>query len=66
MQTKIKGEEMNEVKHETAAEFWEERFGESPRTDAEKLAVAMMTEYADYVYAKFIKTVNQKNRLIKN
>ena len=40
---------MNEVKHKTAAEFWEERFGESPQNDAEKLAVAMMTEYADYV-----------------
>uniref|UniRef100_A0A6H2A6I7 Uncharacterized protein n=1 Tax=viral metagenome TaxID=1070528 RepID=A0A6H2A6I7_9ZZZZ len=39
----------------TAAEFWEERFKESPQNDAEKLAVAMMTEYADYVYAKFIK-----------
>jgi len=39
------GEEMNEVKHKTAAEFWEERFGESPQNDAEKLAVAMMTEY---------------------
>ena len=36
---------MNEVKHKTAAEFWEKRFGESPRTDSEKLAVAMMTEY---------------------
>ena len=40
---------MNEVKHKTAAEFWKERFGESPQNDAEKLAVAMMTEYADYV-----------------
>ena len=39
----------------TAAEFWEERFKELPQNESEKLAVAMMTEYADYVYAKFIK-----------
>ena len=36
---------MNEVKHKSALEFWEERFGESPQNDSEKLAVAMMTEY---------------------
>uniref|UniRef100_A0A6H2A1F1 Uncharacterized protein n=1 Tax=viral metagenome TaxID=1070528 RepID=A0A6H2A1F1_9ZZZZ len=40
------------MKAKTAAEFWEERFKELPRTDTEKLAVAMMTEYADYVCNK--------------
>ena len=40
------------MKNETAAEYWRSRFGEEPRTDAEKLAVAMMTEYADYVCNK--------------
>ena len=37
------------MRNKTAAEFWKERFGESPKNDSEKLAVAMMTEYADYV-----------------
>ena len=29
-----------------AKEFWKEKFDEYPQTDAEKLAVAMMQEYA--------------------
>jgi len=30
----------------TAKEFWRNKFNEYPQTDSEKLAVAMMTEYA--------------------
>ena len=33
----------------TAKEFWEEKFDESPQSDADKLAVAMMAEYGDYI-----------------
>lgn len=33
----------------TATEFWEKKFGEKPQTDVEKLAVAMMAEYGDYL-----------------
>ena len=29
----------------TAREYWKAKFGEYPKTDAEKLAVAMMTEF---------------------
>lgn len=29
----------------TAKEFWKEKWGEYPQTDADKLAVAMMQEY---------------------
>ena len=29
-----------------AKEFWKDKFGEYPQTDSEKLAVAMMVEYA--------------------
>jgi DnaJ-domain-containing protein 1 len=32
----------------TATEFWTEKFGEKPKTDSEKLACAMMHEYAEY------------------
>ena len=32
-----------------AREFWKERFGEYPQTDADRLAVAMMAEYADSI-----------------
>ena len=31
----------------TAKEYWKERFGEYPQSDADKLAIAMMAEYAD-------------------
>lgn len=30
----------------TATKFWQEKFNELPQNDAEKLAVAMMAEYA--------------------
>ena len=30
----------------TAKEFWRKKFDEYPQTDSEKLAVAMMVEYA--------------------
>jgi hypothetical protein len=30
----------------TAKEYWNEKFGEYPQNDTEKLAVAMMQEYA--------------------
>jgi hypothetical protein len=30
-----------------AKEFWKEIFGEYPQNDSDKLAVAMMSEYAD-------------------
>ena len=29
----------------TAKQYWEHKFGEPPKTDADKLACAMMTEY---------------------
>ena len=33
----------------SAKEFWKEKFGEYPQTDADKLAVVMMAEYlADF------------------
>lgn len=32
----------------SAKEFWKEKFDEYPKNDAEKLAVAMMVEYALY------------------
>lgn len=32
----------------TAKEFWRDKFGEYPKNDAEKLAVAMMAEYKLY------------------
>ena len=52
-------------KTNSAREYWHSRFGEEPRTDTEKLAVAMMTEYADYVYAKFIKTTEDVELALK-
>lgn len=33
----------------SAKEYWAEKFHEYPQTDAEKLAVVMMVEYANYV-----------------
>lgn len=32
----------------SATEYWEEKFDEPPQNDLEKLAIAMMAEYADY------------------
>lgn len=32
----------------SAKEFWKEKFKEYPQSDANKLAVAMMAEYAEY------------------
>ena len=29
----------------TSQEFWKKRFGEYPKSDSDKLAIAMMTEY---------------------
>jgi len=43
---------------QTAKEFWKERFGEEPQTDSEKLAVTMMSEYADY-FSQIETKVNQ-------
>jgi hypothetical protein len=37
----------------TAREYWKEKFGEYPQNDAEKLAVAMMAEYADYANEQY-------------
>ena len=36
------------MKTKTATEYWKTQFDEMPKTDADKLAVAMMQEYADY------------------
>lgn len=33
----------------TAKQFWYDQFGEYPQNDQEKLAVAMMAQYAEYV-----------------
>ena len=33
----------------TAKEYWMERFGEYPQSDADKLAVAMMQDYQIFV-----------------
>jgi len=33
----------------TAKEYWKSRFDEEPQTDAERLACAMMAEYAEAV-----------------
>lgn len=33
----------------SAKEFWKEKFDEYPRTDADKLAVAMMAEYSQEI-----------------
>jgi len=35
---------------ETATEYWTKRFGKPPKKDSEKLAVAMMAEYADHLF----------------
>lgn len=32
----------------SASEFWKAKFGENPTTDSDKLAIAMMQEYAQY------------------
>jgi len=37
-----------ETKIMSAKKFWEEKFGEKSKTDADKLAVAMMQEYSQY------------------
>lgn len=37
----------------TAFDFWTEKWGEEPQTDSDKLAVAMMREYAEY-YHKYL------------
>ena len=39
--------EITELK--SAKEFWFEKFGEYPQNDSEKLAVAMMATYGEYV-----------------
>jgi hypothetical protein len=31
----------------SAKEYWKDRFGEYPKTDSEKLAVAMMSKYSE-------------------
>jgi len=33
----------------TATQYWQEKFGELPQTDSDKLAVAMMAEYLEHV-----------------
>ena len=33
----------------TAKEYWKSKFDEPPQNDADKLAVAMMADYAEYV-----------------
>lgn len=40
----------------TAKEYWKERFEEYPHTDADKLAVVMMAEYAEKVAKQPITT----------
>ena len=42
----------------TAKEFWKEKFNEYPQTDADKLAVAMMQEYANEQRMEFLKIWN--------
>jgi hypothetical protein len=39
----------------TAKDFWKKKFDEYPQTDADKLAVVMMREYADSEKADFMK-----------
>jgi len=36
-----------------AREFWKEKFDEYPQNDADKLAVAMMTEYKEYLMSYY-------------
>lgn len=49
----------------TAKEFWEKRFGESPKTDSEKLAVAMMAEYAEFKENLFSKKCPNSGKELK-
>lgn len=46
---------MSEVKLKRAIEFWEERYGEKPKTDSEILAVAMMAMYGEYITMELAK-----------
>jgi len=43
----------------TAKEYWKKRFNEYPKTDSDKLAVAMMAEYAEEIN-KEIKELREK------
>jgi len=38
----------------TASDLWKLKFGEYPKTDADKLAVVMMREYAEQQIESFI------------
>lgn len=46
----------------TAREFWKKKFGEEPQTDADKLAIIMMQEYANEIRRK---DVAEATELIK-
>ena len=39
----------------TAREFWKDKWGEYPKNDAERLAIAMMAEYAAHVLEEKLK-----------
>lgn len=50
----------------TAREFWFDKFGEYPQNDQEKLAVAMMAQYAEYVEVMLNEIRNTKDKLKEN
>lgn len=54
-----------ETNIKTAKEFWTERFGEKPKTDSEKLAVAMMGLYKDYIIAVYLESQLYVNSSVK-
>ena len=50
----------------TATEFWTDRFGEKPQTDAEQLAIAMMSDYSTYCFEECFKEITEPKRSEKD
>ena len=47
----------------TSKQYWEHKFGEPPKTDADKLACAMMAEYHRHERQQLIEGMKRKDRL---
>ena len=45
----------------TATEYWKERFEELPQSDAEKLAIIMMREYAELCIKEVVHDIIKEN-----
>ena len=56
---------IKQIEMKTATEFWQEKFGEEPKSDNDKLMCAMMAEYCSRVCSLYCARLTEENEDLK-